>query len=542
MEYELTTSIVGVTVYSDRALVTRRGGVALEEPGTHAVRIGSLPLTVQRDSLRATGRGPAGTRILGVEQAEEFHAAAPEETLRRLRDEIIRLEREIAALDERGKVFEEQQNWLRSLAEQASRSLAWAMVRGTARTEDATQFFTYASEESQRVAMARLEVQRQREETQETLEAHRREYAQAGGARRPDRLTANVRVEVIAPGTVEIELSYLVQGAGWRPRYDARVDATAARVRLAQQALVTQRTGEDWARVALALSTARPSAAVRLPDDPEPWYIDTVRPVPPPPVRTPAPRMMASIARMAGAAPAEGGGLAEAGLEYEPLEVAELAAADIERSGAAQVFRMPGGVDVPSDGSPHLLGIGEHELPCQMDVVAVPVIADGAHLRATARNRTGQMLLAGELHVFHAGAAGDEYVGATRLDQTPEGADLVLYLGVDDTVTVKRELIERDTEKGNLLQAGVRRVTYGYRVTLSNRTDEPRHVVLKDRLPVPRHERVKLRVLDIKPQPDTRTKLEQLTWELQLSPGEERRMEWRFVIEAPADLELTGLP
>jgi hypothetical protein len=107
---------------------------------------------------------------------------------------------------------------------------------------------------------------------------------------------------------------------------------------------------------------------------------------------------------------------------------------------------------------------------------------------------------------------------------------------------VKSELIERDTEKGNLLQGGLRRVTVGYRATLANRTSAPQRVLFMDRLPVPRHEKIKVRVLDMRPQPSAHTKLEQLTWELQLAPGEERRIEWRFVVEAPGDLDVSGLP
>src|SRR5262249_52424358 len=90
MEFELTTTIAEVTAYPKRAQVLRRGTVTIPEAGTHTLRIGGLPQAVQRDSLRATGRGPAGMRILGIEQAAEFHPAAPEETLRRLRDEIQR--------------------------------------------------------------------------------------------------------------------------------------------------------------------------------------------------------------------------------------------------------------------------------------------------------------------------------------------------------------------------------------------------------------------------------------------------------------------
>ncbi len=221
---------------------------------------------------------------------------------------------------------------------------------------------------------------------------------------------------------------------------------------------------------------------------------------------------------------------------------AAMSVAETERSGAAQVFRVPGGVDVPSDGSPHTLGLGEYELPCRLDYVALPVVTEGAHLRASAPNASGRVLLPGELHVFHAGSAGDEYIGATRLELTAQDADLKLYLGVDDNLTVKRELIERDTDRGSLLQRGVRMITFGYRITVGNRTGAVQRVVVKDRLPVPRHERIKVRVLDLKPQPTSRTRLDQLSWELSLAPNEERQIEWRFVVEAPADLDVSGLP
>jgi uncharacterized protein (TIGR02231 family) len=170
------------------------------------------------------------------------------------------------------------------------------------------------------------------------------------------------------------------------------------------------------------------------------------------------------------------------------------------------------------------------------------VISEGAHLRALPKNTSGTVLLPGEMYVFHAGAAGDEYVGATQLELTAQDAELTLYLGIDDNVTVKREMIERDTDKGNILQTGVRRVTLGYRVTLTNRTGAAQRVILKDRMPVPRHERIKIKPLDFRPQPTAKTKLEQMTWEMQLAPGEERKIEWRFTIEAPADLNVTNMP
>jgi uncharacterized protein (TIGR02231 family) len=540
MDYELETAIAGVTVYPDRALVARRGEIAVESAGEHAIRIGGLPPGILRDSLRAAGRGSAGMRILGVEQTPEYHPTAPEEELARLRVEIAALERAIATLDERAHALEEQQGWLRTLGEQSARGLAWSMARGTAKPEDARGVFAYTSDESQRLSMARQMTLRERDDTTRALEARHREYSQLGGGRQPDRVAAVVRVALAAPGTIAVELSYLVAGAGWRPRYDARIETQPAGIHLTRQALVNQRTGEAWTQVELTLSTARPAAARRLPDDPEPWYVDVLQPAPAP---------AAVVAGSAMASTSFTPMHARRAAPSRPLSdmqalmtEAELVPAEMERSGAAQLFRIPGDVSIPPDGAPHLVTLGEDDLPCRLDYVAMPIFAEGAQRRATARNTTGQVLLPGELHIFQAGAAGDEYAGATRLEMTAEDAELVMYLGVDDNITVKRELVERDTDKGSLLQSGIRRVTIGYRVTLGNRTSVPQRLTLKDRLPVPRNERIRLKGLDVKPQPADRTRLEQLTWDLQPPPGEERRIEWRFVLESPADVEITGLP
>ncbi len=545
MDLDIATTIAEVTVYPDRALVARRGSVAAPEPGVHTIRVAGLPRTLQSGSLRATGRGPAGTRIVGIEEAVEYHPAAPEETLAHLRDEIERMNQEIVLLDQRLLTLEDQRQWLRTLGEQATRRIASGIAAATSKPEDAANVFAYVSQEAERLAAARQETQRRRAEVERDRDARQREYLELGGGRRADRLAALVRIEVAAPGEVVLDLSYLVHGASWRPRYDARVDAAAARVRLTQQALVNQNTGEEWRDVALSLSTARPLAARTLPDEPDPWYIDVRMPPPPKTYGEVRAFAMAPLAAAPMRAPEE---MAMAAPMLDATDPslsavqAKLATSEVERSGAAQIFRVPGNTSVPSDGQPHIHGLADDDLPCRLDYVAMPAVAPGAHLRAVTSNTSGTVLIGGELHVFHAGPAGDEYVGATMLDLTAPGAELKLYLGQDDSVTVKRELVERDTDKASILQGGVRRITCGYRVTLGNRTGAQQRVLLMDRLPVPRHERVKLKVLDLRPQPSGHTKLEQLTWELQLAPGQEQRVEWRFQIESPADLDLNGLP
>ena len=91
-------------------------------------------------------------------------------------------------------------------------------------------------------------------------------------------------LEARAATEAEIDLSYHVSGASWRPLYDLVLDGE--RLNVSYLAEITQQTGEDWPEVALVLSTTRPGQSQTLPEL-SPWYIG--RPQPP---RAPGARML----------------------------------------------------------------------------------------------------------------------------------------------------------------------------------------------------------------------------------------------------------
>jgi uncharacterized protein (TIGR02231 family) len=116
-----------------------------------------------------------------------------------------------------------------------------------------------------------------------------------------------------------------------------------------------------------------------------------------------------------------------------------------------------------------------------------------------------------------------------------------IFLGIDDTIKVKREQLERSVEKGALLQSDLRRITYAYRITLHNYTAFERKIVLRDQLPVSQHERIKVKTQTIQPLPTERTKLEILTWRFALAADGEYKVEYRYTVEHPQDNKVTGL-
>jgi hypothetical protein len=66
--------------------------------------------------------------------------------------------------------------------------------------------------------------------------------------------------------------------------------------------------------------------------------------------------------------------------------------------------------------------------------------------------------------------------------------------------------------------------------------------VIQDHLPVPQHERIKVKILQIQPQPVEQTKLAMLTWKFTLPADGEQKIEYRFIVEHPQGLKVIGLP
>jgi uncharacterized protein (TIGR02231 family) len=551
---DLEAPIREVTVYSDRALVTREGTIHLEA-GEHEVRVNNLPLHFLQESLRAAGQGPQGTRILNVDITTAFHSRPPESEILKLHVELDLLQQKQQLLKARQASLNDRRQWLRALGEQ-SRDFAKGLAQAQMKPQDCADFFRFAAQQALQDAEAALDLETQLKQVQQDIDAKQREIAQKQGHNLTDRQVAVVTVELSQEGDFTLELSYIVMNASWYPQYDVRVqindEGNHGEVELTYVGMVQQATGENWEDVSLSLSTARPSLAAVLPEL-DPWYLNVYTPPPVMPRAAPAAYAGAVNAkRMMAQSLAAGSAQEDAALPYAPFEdeaerareelpsstPAEIATATVEHTGTSLVFRVGRSVDIPSDNSPHKTTIARDNLPADFDYVSAPAIEEYTHLRAAITNTTTRVLLSGKSSIFLNG----EFVGTTQIKMTAPNEKFKVFLGIDDNIKVKRELVERTVDKGILLQNDLRRITYAYRITIHNYAAFPRDIVLRDHLPVPGHERIKVKVQQIQPQPAERTKLEIMTWRFTLPADGEYRLEYRFTIEHPQNLKVIGLP
>jgi uncharacterized protein (TIGR02231 family) len=541
---DIEAPISQVTVFSDRAQITRRARVALEA-GTQELVIAGLPAGLDENSLRASGSGSVAVKILSVESNERPLEQAPHETARTLKDELQKATDEGQALKKRSEVLEERQKTVRELADNAAKRFAKALAEGTTSLENASQLLDFIQTQTQNINDERAALEKEIRGNIEHQALLQNRLKQLHGARKASDHCVTVALESASEGEFDLEVSYTVYGARWEPLYDARVQLLPpaspdglleGKLQLSYLAKITQNTGEDWKDVSLTLSTAQPHLG-SLPPKLSPLYVDIYRPMPPM-------AMAAGVAsrkksRMAEFAVAESADLMEMDAEFAvagapaPIE-AEHETASVESSGAGVNYELPRRLNVPSDGQPHRGTIAVPEFPVRLDFQAIPRRTEFAYLRATATNDSELSLLAGQANIYRDGA----FIGAAQLSQTAPGGELKLFLGPDEQVKAKRELTKREVDKNFI--GNVRRQNFAYQIEVENLKPHRVELTVLDQIPVARHEQIKVKPHHPAPQPET-DDLGVMTWKLNLPAGARRELHSDYVVESPRDVSLTGL-
>jgi uncharacterized protein (TIGR02231 family) len=520
----LEAPITAVTVFRDGARVQRSGTLTMV-PGRQAVVIGGLPASVDPASVRVAARGP-GLTLLNVEVHHGYRADPLRDETTRLRAEAERCRDAVRALDDEDAAVQARLDFLDHLSGAAATALARAAGFGRASHDDLAQMAGHLSADTADALGRRRDIAARSRAARRELEAAERRLEEAESrAGQPAAYTdVSAILEAGAETPTEVELSYHVPGASWRPLYDLTLDGEQLTV--SYLAEVTQQTGEDWPAVELVLATMRRGLHQRLPEL-DPWYIGKA--VPPPPVVHRARRAMAAGFA---AEPAAHAPLADGATQPE---AAVLMAEPGDSVGAGLVYRVQRPLAVPADGGPHKTSIGRFGLDAALDHLAVPVLAPEAYLRATVTNTSPLLLLPGPARVFHE----TQFVGETSLETVAAGEEFELQLGVDDQIRVERKLRRRSTSKAVI--GGTRTIDVGYEITVENHRTSRTTVSVHDRIPVSTDGEIRVRLRETSPAPAKQTDLGELTWELSLDGSREATVRYRFTVEHPAQVTVTGI-
>jgi uncharacterized protein (TIGR02231 family) len=372
-------------------------------------------------------------------------------------------------------------------------------------------------------------------ELNKKIELLNRQLNEISGTSQKMRRTIIVEVFAAKALSAQISVSYLVRGASWQPLYDARADFVKSSVELVFQAVVRQKTGEDWTDVAVSLSTARPTAKGRLPYV-APWFI---RPAQPPQVverqKYKAAWGRNSVQTMA----FDAGGMAEMAPAAAFMAMPETV---VQSKGIAVIYDLDRKATIKTDGQDTKLMVISQPLKADFRYSAYPRAVAGAYLGSRVANDKALQLLAGRLNVFLDG----DFVGVSSIDNVSPGESFDLYLGADENVKVKREQIEKKVDETMVmgLPSPNRVTTFKFKLTVESYKNKPFKVFLFDAMPVSEDDRIKVKITNVSLEPmikDWKDRKGVWKWELVLSLRQKQEIFYTVIVEHPKNIEVDGL-
>lgn len=535
------STISAVTVYTDRAVVTRTATVELAGGPTELV-FANLPEGLLDQSVQVSGRGTAQATILDVAARRTFVDFTPNARVKEIEDQLRALRNDDRSLADQVAVLNSQRD---SINEFMKNAVVASKDAGRPKLEDVRATLEFGQKQLLEIAQSNQKLDQQREDLGNKIAALEQQLNELRGTGGKGFKTVVVRVAATQAGNLDLALSYTVGNARWIPSYDARVLSGERAVALSYFGVVRQTTGEDWTNVALTLSTARPSLGGAAPVLTA-WNLDVFDPI----ILERARRQemdRAARSKTAAAAMAYANAPREVNMqtltsntidpESAPIPAdADMASATLESGATSASFKIATAATIPSDGSAQKVPIASTKLAANPEYLTVPKRQATAFLTTKVVNSTDFPLLAGAMNVFLDGT----FVATSNLRTVMAGEKFDLALGADEGISVKHKRVQKFTENTGLTNSG-KRITYEYLLTIQNNKKSAERVIVADQIPLSRNEKVVVKQLAPEAREVKPTDEGTLKWTLDLKPGEKREITVKFAVEHPNDVNVTGL-
>ncbi|MER6624356.1 MULTISPECIES: DUF4139 domain-containing protein [unclassified Streptomyces] len=508
--------VTAVTCTEDRAHVERAAVLDLEA-GTQRLRLGPVSALAVDRTLHAelTDGHPATVLDARIVRGWTPRGPGPADDDSALRRRVTALEEKRTDLEQRRDRLRARLDLLGRLAADLLREIGEGAGSGEAERDRWTRELDRVDGErdshGERLRSVEAElsaVTAELSETRRVLDLSETE---------PAELVGHIELTVRAPaaGQAGLRLSHLTPCAVWRPAYRAVLDGDS--LTLDTDAIVWQRTGEDWSDVRLTLSTARSAGAAEPPRLGEDRL--TLQ------ERSAAERRTVHV-------------------DLREEEVADLGPVPVlglpgvDDGGEVRVLRSPAPVSVPADGRAHRVPLSSFTSPARSEYASSPELSPLVSQVVRCDNRSGHALLAGPVDLVR----GSGFSGRGTLDFTAPGAPVELAFGSRDDHRVLRHTEETRGTAG-ISQRTV--LTRTVRLHLSRFSAPGEHddrtVVVRERVPVSEVSAVEVRLRreDCSPAPDAVDADGIVRWDIPLAPGGRRTV--TLVYEISASSKVTGL-
>ncbi len=540
-EKGVASRITKVTVYSDRALVSREASVAITAEPT-VFRFTKLPGWVDEGSVRAaTSMG----KIVDVTVERRFLARSTDEGFRKVEQQHKDLLQRLQALDDELVILDAQKQHVDSLKVFSVEKLKDDAVKKDIKVSTYGEVVDFVTDTLRKTAAAKRNNRAQRELLAPEVEASSRNLEELARLTKLEETTVLVTVQGNAAVNSNLTVTYATPGATWEPMHELRTNAADPdSVELSSFAVVTQTTGEDWSNAELSFSTQSSSDSEKIPE------LDMLALGKTQEVTRSFTRQITSFSsaqkkfeeqnrnwnRMNQASSQRRSEVEQ----FEQSYTSNLALLERVQSKTVQVFQSlqkrgttahfiaKDPAIVRSDGRSIRLRIGTSKIKAQRNIIAAPEESLNAAVTLQLNNKTSQPLLPGSVARYQDGA----FLGMTDIEFVAKDEDFSMFFSVADQIKLTREL---DKQQSSLSRKERNKMQLSFVSTAKNLSDRPVTIVLAERIPVA--ENTDIRVSNVRITPNEKPDVKGIVrWTITLAPKEQREFRVSYQVEYPPTL------
>jgi uncharacterized protein (TIGR02231 family) len=535
----LASKVTKVTVYSDRARVTRQAKVEVPTEAT-VFAFRSLPGWVDDGSVQVS---VSSGRIIDVRVDRRFLAKATDASWQKIEAEHNAITNKLAALTDEVAVLDAQKQQIEAIKAFSIAKITQDTVIGNVTVKSYSDVLGFIGTSLRETAKARRDVKLQLDELRPQQEASQRRLDDAKGLMKLEETTVLVTLQAGAPTPAVVELTYMLPGVTWEPMHEVRASTTDTKnVEVISFAAVTQTSGEDWGGAEVSFSTQSTTQTVNIPELDALTLGDTETAT-----RTRT-SQVSSFTRAQSAFKGQNmlwNKVRQTAEERSRENFEQVYQSNIEflsvvqgrtvsifeslaKRGTTAHFKAQPAQSIRGDGHPVRLLIGRTVLGSTQKIVAAPEQSLSAARTLAMTNATGQALLPGKVALYQDGT----FLGLTDVDFIATGERFSVFLSVAEHLKISRQL---DRKQSTLIRRTRNQMQVMFIVTVENLNSVETSFTLADRIPVSENREIQIDRVSITPavRADSQGLLH---WDLTLKPGEKREFRIGYRVEYPAEL------
>jgi uncharacterized protein (TIGR02231 family) len=510
-EKEIKAEMKHVTVFPDRAQIEHEAAVSLQS-GKSILKLSALSPYIDVQSIQVKGYGDF--TILSVNHQNNY--------LQNLEDspEVKSIRSQIETLQMK---VEDEKAAISILKEKATFLAANREILGKQTTfniEQLKSVMELYTRNMEQVTVTSLTKERLIKDYEKQIAALQKQIADKLGRQQLPSGEISVTITSEKQATGRLTFSYVVANAGWYPSYDIRVDDIKNPVSIYYKANVYQNSGVDWKDIKISFSNATPWIAGDIPVL-YPWFVDYYAP-------QNSPLLLRGVA--SGVKKSRAPELMEVTTMDNAEMAKEAAPAPVEKKiGETTVtFDISVTCSVASDGKLQTIEIQRLTAPAEYKYVTTPKISQFAYLTANISDWSKLSLQSGEATLYFE----NSFVGKSNVNVSQLTDTLILSLGTDNSITVKREkrvdFTSRKTIGSNKTE------TYSYLLTVRNNKPVPVKIRLTDQIPVSSNSGITVDPVELSGG-KLNDQTGEIRWDLEINKQESKQVVLTYSVKYPKD-------